>query len=233
VFGLFRILGYQFSPRIADLADTRFWRVDAAADYGSLNSLARSKVSLNRIRESWPDMLRVAGSLHTGTVRAYDLVRMLSRDGKPGRLGQAFEHYGRIAKTLHLLSVIDDEGYRRRMSSLINIHEERHRLARKIFHGQRGQLRQRYREGQEDQLGALGLVLNAVVLWTTRYMDLALGQLRQAGYPVRDEDVARLSPLGFKHLNFLGRYAFTTPTPGQLRALRDPSAIEDEEEDEE
>jgi hypothetical protein len=45
--------------------------------------------------------------------------------------------------------------------------------------------------------------------------------------------VARLSPLGFKHLNFLGRYAFTTPTPGQLRALRDPSAIEDEEEDEE
>jgi TnpA family transposase len=119
VFGLFRILGYQFSPRIADLADTRFWRVDAAADYGLLNSLARSKVSLNRIRESWPDMLRVAGSLHMGTVRAYDLLRMLSRDGKPGRLGQAFEHYGRIAKTLHLLSVIDDEDYRRRISAQI------------------------------------------------------------------------------------------------------------------
>src|SRR2546422_4922934 len=81
VFGLFRILGYQFSPRIADLTDTRFWRVDAAADYGSLNSIARSKVRLNRIRESWPDMLRIAGSLHTGAVRAYDLVRMLRRDG--------------------------------------------------------------------------------------------------------------------------------------------------------
>jgi TnpA family transposase len=58
-------------------------------------------VSLDRIRESWPDMLRIAGSLHTGTVRAYDLLRMLSRAGKPGRLGQAFAHYGRIAKTLH------------------------------------------------------------------------------------------------------------------------------------
>ena len=46
--------------------------------------------------------------------------------------------------------MIDDEGYRRRMSSQINIQEERHRLARRIFHGQRGQ---RYREGQEDQLG--------------------------------------------------------------------------------
>lgn len=74
--------------------------------------------------------------------------------------------------------MIDDEGYRRRISSQINLQEERHRLARQIFHGQRGQLRQRYREGQEDQLGALGLVLNAVVLWTTRYMDAALAHLR-------------------------------------------------------
>jgi hypothetical protein len=32
-----------------------------------------------------------------------------------------------------------------------------------IFHGRRGELRQRYREGQEDQLGALGLVVNLVV----------------------------------------------------------------------
>jgi TnpA family transposase len=29
VFGLFRMLGHQFSPRIADLTDTRFWRIDA------------------------------------------------------------------------------------------------------------------------------------------------------------------------------------------------------------
>lgn len=231
VFGLFRILGYQFSPRIADLTDTRFWRVDASTDYGPLNSVARSKVNLNRIRESWPDMLRVAGSLHMGTVRAYDLVRMFSRDGKPGRLGQAFEQYGRIAKTLHLLSVIDDESYRRRMSSQLNLHEERHRLARRVFHGQRGQLRQRYREGQEDQLGALGLVVNAVVLWTTRYMDAALTQLRIAGYPVRQEDVARLSPLGFKHLNVLGRYAFTAPAPTEMRPLRDPSVADDDDEE--
>jgi hypothetical protein len=31
----------------------------------------------------------------------------------------------------------------------------------------RGELRRRYREGQEDQLGALGLVVNLVVLWNT------------------------------------------------------------------
>ena len=104
----------------------------------------------------WPDILRVAGSLVTSLVRAYDLLRMLGRDGHPTALGQAFAEYGRIAKTLHLLAFVDpaDEGYRRVVHRQLTIQESRHRLARKIFHGQRGELRQAYREGQEDQLGA-------------------------------------------------------------------------------
>lgn len=46
----------------------------------------------------WPDMLRVAGSLVTNQVRAYDLLRMFGREGRPTPLGQAFAEYGRIAK---------------------------------------------------------------------------------------------------------------------------------------
>ena len=231
VFGLFRLLGYQFAPRIADLADTRFWRIDGTADYGPLDGIARSKVNLTRIREHWPDMLRVAGSLATGTVRAYDLLRMLSHDGHPSRLGQAFAAYGRLPKTLHLLAYVDiDDTYRRQLGAQLTIQESRHQLGRRIFHGQRGELRQHYREGQEDQLSALGLVLNAVVLWNTFYMDRALAQLRAGGFLVRAENVARLAPLGFHHVNFLGRYVFTLPEPGRVRPLRDPAATDDEDE---
>jgi hypothetical protein len=53
----------------------------------------------------------------------------------------------------------------------------------------------RYERGLENQLGALGLVLNCVVLWTTVYLDAAVRQLRAQGYPVLEEDMARLSPL--------------------------------------
>ena len=74
--------------------------------------------------------------------------------------------------------------------------EGRHQLARVIFHGKRGELHQRYRKGQEDQLGALGLVVNLVVLWNTIYMDAAVKQLSAEGYEVQPEDIARLSPLG-------------------------------------
>jgi TnpA family transposase len=72
---------------------------------------------------------------------------------------------------------IDDENRRRATLLQLNRGEGRHSLARDVFHGKRGELRQRYREGQEDQLGALGLVVNIIVLWNTIYIDAALAQL--------------------------------------------------------
>jgi len=140
----------------------------------------------------------------------------------PSPLGAAFAEYGRAAKTLHLLAMCDpdDETYRRTVHVQLTVQESRHRLARKIFHGSRGEIRKRYREGQEDQLAALGLVLNAAVLWN-RYIDAALKALREQGYPVADEDAARLSPLIDSHLNVHGRYTFAEPTGDALRPLRD------------
>jgi hypothetical protein len=65
----------------------------------------------------------------------------------------------------------------------------------------------------EDQLGALGLALNAVVWWNTLYLDAAVKQIQADGFPVTTEMCARLSPIAFEHINFLGRYAFTRADP--------------------
>jgi TnpA family transposase len=61
VFGLFWLLGYQFSPRLADIGDARFWRLAAKADYGVLNTIARSCVNTKLLARHWDDLLRVAG----------------------------------------------------------------------------------------------------------------------------------------------------------------------------
>jgi TnpA family transposase len=230
VFGLFRLLGYQFSPRLADLGDARLWRLDRTADYGPLDGVARHQVRTDLVRENWDDLLRVAGSLKTGAVGAHEVMRVLQKGGRASTLAKAVGEVGRVAKTLFLLAYVDDEGYRRRVLTQLNRQEGRHALARAIFHGRRGEVRKRYREGQEDQLSALGLVTNAVVLWNTRYQQAALDQLRAEGYDVLDEDVARLSPLGSEHVGMLGRYHFELPRDvarGELRPLRDPNAPED------
>lgn len=170
----------------------------------------------------WEDILRLVASLATRSVRASDILRVTQGGGRPTALGRALAEYGRIPKTFHLLAWLDDPTYRGGVGGQLSLQESRHRLARKIFHGGGGQLRQAYREGQEDQLGALGLVLNAVVLWNTRYMDAAIAQLRASGHPVEDGDLARLSPLGDSHLNLVGRYSFRSATVPGLRPLRHP-----------
>ena len=118
---------------------------------------------------NWDDLLRVAGSLQQEgeRVRTHAINPQEQTSVHAGAGDWAL---GRIPRTLYMLSYIDDENYRRRILTQLNRGEGRHSVARAVFHGQRGELRQRYREGQEDQLGALGLVVNAIVLWNTMYI---------------------------------------------------------------
>jgi TnpA family transposase len=233
VFGLLELLGISYRPALADLPDQKGWRVRGDADYGPLSTFARGKVDLAKVSRNWEDILRVVASIYTGTVRAYDVVTMLQRDGHPTALGEAIAMYGRIFKTLHILSYIDvDETYRRDIKGIRNLQEGRHSLARKICHGKKGELYHRYERGLENQLGSLGLVLNCVTLWTTLYLDAAVRQLRNQGYPVRDEDMVRLSPFVSRHLGVHGTYTFALPdlVPGAIRELRDPDAPDEDDE---
>ncbi|AAS58603.1 DDE transposase [Yersinia pestis] len=222
IFGLFWLLGYQFSPRLADAGEAVFWRVDKSANYGALDELARGCADLSKAENQWDEMMRTAGSLKLGTIHASELIRSLLKSSRPSGLAQAIMAVGRVNKTLYLLNYIDDEDYRRRILTQLNRGESRHAVARAICYGQRGEIRKRYREGQEDQLGALGLVTNAVVLWNTLYMQEALSWMRSNGEETRDEDIARLSPLMHGHINMLGHYTFTLSDDilnGELRAL--------------
>nr|WP_026448717.1 Tn3 family transposase [Actinopolyspora mortivallis] len=228
VFGLLALAGFTCAPQLADLPDQKLWRIDPGADYGPFNGAARGRIDLGRVRRHWDDILRVVASIHTGVVRPHDVIRMLSLDGHPTPLGEAIADYGRIHKTLHVLRLVDEPGYRRDIKAQANLQEGRHAPVRRIFHGQRGELRQRYYEGMEDQVGALGLVLNAVVLFNTRYLDAALAELC-GGYEAREEDATRLSPFVRSHINMLGRCSFAAPNLAGTRPLRDPFEPDEEE----
>ena len=145
---------------------------------------------------------------------------------RPPRLAQAFAEFGRIDKTIHTVTDLDAEATRRATLIQLNRGDGRQAVARAVFHGTRGELRQRSREGQDTQRDALGGVVNMMVLWNTSYMQAALDQHRADGHSGRPEDEARRSPLGHEHINLLGRYSFAVPESvarGELRPLRHPA----------
>jgi len=128
---------------------------------------------------------------------------------------------GRVIKTLHILTYCNDPIYRRDIQRILNRGESRNGLARDVFHGRLGRLRQRYQTGQENQLGALGLMVNIIVLWQTVYTQAALDHLTATGCRIDPDDIARLSPLGHPTINLQGRYQTTSLPPSDaLRPLR-------------
>lgn len=227
IFGLFALLGYQFSPRIADIGSSRFWRMDGTADYGDLNTISRHKIRTDLIVRYWDDFMRIAGSLQIGKVNPTQLIQALQRGGKPTMLGRAIGEFGRIFKTQHNLLFITDPAYRRKILTQLNRGESRHSLARALMYGKKGILHQNYREGQEDQLGALGLVVNAIVVWNTRYMEAALDTIQENDVVIDKKDIQRLSPVGHEHINIVGRYSFHLPEEVENGSLRPLIKIEE------
>lgn len=230
VFALFWLLGYQFSPRLADIGGAKLWRIDRKADYGALDPVAYANVRLDLIREHWEDLIRLAGSLKLGHLQAAGVMRTLQVKDKPTSLAKALTELGRIIKTLHILRYIDDKPFRRRILVQLNRQESRHKLGRRLFHGERGEIRSPLRLGQQEQLSAFDLTINVITHWNAIYIQAVLGQLRCEGWDIDDADIGRLSSLIWRHINFLGRYNFSLPEAvalGELRPLRDPNSEQD------
>lgn len=227
MFGLFWLLGYRFCPRLADSGGARLWRVDKAAQYGPLGEIAEGTVNIKLVVDNWEDLIRLAGSLRLGHLKAAGVMRILQTRDRPTTLAWALMHLGRILKTLHVLNYIDDADFRCRTLVQLNRQELRHKLARRFYHGNRGEVRNSLRQGQEEQLGALGLALDAVTHWNAVYMQEALARLGEQGLDVDPKDVARLSPVLWQDINFLGRYEVILPesvTLGRLRPPRNPTS---------
>src|SRR3546814_5606626 len=83
---------------------------------------------------------------------------------------------------------IDDRPFRRRILFQLKRQELRHKLGRRVHHGDRGEIRSPLRQGQEEQLGVLGLALNSIVHWNAVYMQETVRQLSEAGAPTLPAD---------------------------------------------
>ena len=72
-------------------------------------------------------------------------------------------------------------------------------------------------------LGSLGLALNAVGHWNALYRQEPIQPARLTRTEVQNDDIAHLSPLIWRHLNFLGRYDFSLPDTVLNSGLRPPA----------
>ena len=120
--------------------------------------------------------------------------------------------------------MIEDPELRRDTGRELNKGEARNSLARAVFIHRLGEIRDRTYENQQHRASGLNLLVSAITLWNTRYLNRAIAALRETeGVP--DHLLAHLSPLGWEHINLTGDYVWSpadeaTENHDGFRALR-------------
>lgn len=108
---------------------------------------------------------------------------------------------------------------RRRIHRGLNKGEAMNALARAIFFGKHGELRERALQDQLQRASALNILINAISVWNTLYLTKATEFQTKKGV-LHEELLNHISPLGWEHINFLGEYTFNTNPPTTENALR-------------
>ncbi len=210
LFGLCALLGIAFMPRLKDLPDQVLSRIDRDADYGALQPLLRGRINVELILEQWDQLVRLAASLKDRLTPAHVVMQRLANANASDRLAGALSQLGRLMKTLHILRYIHEAPLRDAIQLQLNRGEFRHILAKSLFFANQGGFRSGDYEEVMNKASCLSLLSNAVLVWNTVHIARIVDQLRAAGHEVRDEDLARVSPLAHAHVIPNGSY-FQSP----------------------
>ena len=162
-------------------------------------------------------------SIRAGTITASAMLKKLSAYPRQNELAVALRELGRLDRSLYMLRRLFDVDLRRGAQAGSNKGEARNALARAIFFCQLGELRDRTFENQAYRASGLNLVVAAVILWNTRYLQFAANDLG-----IGPETMKHVAPLGWEHLLLTGDYAWDAPDQprlGELRPLRSRASL--------
>ena len=109
---------------------------------------------------------------------------------------------------------------RRRIHIGLNKGEARNAPVRAMLFNQLGELRDRTLENQQHRASGLNLVVAAIVLWNTVYLERAIQALRNKGQMIPKVLLVHLSPLKWEHINWTGDYHWRRDGGLRNRKLR-------------
>ncbi len=206
IFGLFRLLGLSLQPRLAKLRHQRLFKLNKDRRYGVLEPLFEGSVPDDLIREQWDGLMRVTDSLRSRHSAPDAVVQRLASASGADRLAKALTGIGKVDKTIFLLRWLHDPELRGDTGMQLNRGEHRQSLARWLFFANQGEFRDGDYEEIMNKASCLSLISNAVLVWNSIQIQRIVDELRGSGHSIRDEDIARVSPLLRAHVIPNGSY---------------------------
>lgn len=224
VFGISHLLGFRFAPRIRDISELKLYSFTKQGEYSKIEGIIQGKINAKIIKENYDDVLRLAYSVKEGKVSGSLIMSKIGSYARQNTLATALREMGRIEKTIFILDYISNESLRRRIQRGLNKGEAVNALARAVFFGKRGELRERELQDQLQRASALNIIINAISIWNTTYLQKAIEHIKSTK-GLNENLLKHIAPLGWEHINFLGEYIFEMKSFSDISELR-PLKIE-------
>lgn len=164
------------------------------------------------IEQNYEDILRLAYSIKEGLVFSSLITSKLWSYSRQNSLAKTFQEMRRIEKTIFILRYAAYSVSRRRILVGLNKGEAMNELARAVFFWKQRELRKRDLQDLLQRASALNILINAISIWNTVYLEKAVEYKREYKGGINKNLLKHISPLNWSHINFLGEYSFLSNT---------------------
>jgi TnpA family transposase len=206
VFALCHLLGFRFAPRIRGFSKLKLYPIKHKKHYPNLQTILGSRINTQLIYEDWLAMLHMSSSLRLGTVTPPVFLQRLAQYPRQNRWAKTLQEIGRLERTLFSLFWIQDKSLRQGVHQALFKGEARNALARAVCIHRLGRIHDHSLQDQQYRASALNLVVSAITIWNTIYIEKAVEHLRNTGWEITDKHLEHLTPLGWEHISLTGDY---------------------------
>ncbi|MBW8308281.1 MAG: Tn3 family transposase [Candidatus Paracaedibacteraceae bacterium] len=212
IFAATHFLDIAFAPRIKNINSQKLYAFSSGKTYKKRGYKILPSRTINQklIEQYWEDILRFMVTLKLKKVTASQLFKRLSSYAKDNPLYKALKEFGRIIKSLFILTYYDDVILRQRIEKQLNRIELSNKFSNAVFYANDGEFKQATKEEQEISTLCKVIIQNAIVLWNYLY----LSQLLANCIDDKEQDnilflIKDGSIITWRHINLHGEFDFT------------------------
>lgn len=210
LFAVMTLLGYEFAPRIKNVAEQSLYSFDSPSEFKKLAIGPNKKINIQKIKNSWDKILQLLASLKSKQTKASTLFKKLNSYTKDQEVYGALKELGKVYKSLFILKYFENLEYRQSIEKQLNKAEFSNRFSKIISFGNGGEVSTGALEEMEVIEGCKRLIKNSIVCWNYLYFSQLLLK-RKKGFEREDllHAISRESMVKWRHINFHGEYDFS------------------------
>lgn len=211
IFAITHLLGISFAPRLAKLKKRSLFSIDSKKSYRKkgYSILPDQTIDVKLIENNWDDILRLVATIKLKEATASQILKRLSSYAKDHPLYKGLKEFGKLIKTIFILTYMNDLEFRQSIQKQLNKIELANKFSDAVFFDNNQEFKYGSKEEQEVAMNCKILLQNSIVLWNYLRLSQLLATTESASKRAEFLEIIKNgSIMTWAHINMLGEYDF-------------------------